>query len=236
MSRRNAISDDDGRKDAARLLLNQPLVRASTDPEAHRLIRRHKDALAQSFRNHLGYRLVVEPHFTELVERYDPPHGRAAMTGMSGGARMSCRFAAANSHMVSMVGAVGGVRAPAEHPARPVPVLAFHGSADRINPYGGSGTGRWVESVADAVRAWGTANGNPGPPSVVEVSPTLTRTTFGEPGCPGEVTLWSSKGAGHTWPGSRMNLLMRFFLGRISNEINASREIWSFERAHTTEV
>jgi uncharacterized protein (TIGR02678 family) len=68
MSRRNAISDDDGRKDAARLLLSQPLVRASTDPEAHRLIRRHKDALAQSFRNHLGYRLVVEPHFARLYK------------------------------------------------------------------------------------------------------------------------------------------------------------------------
>ena len=48
MSRRNAISDDDGRKNAARLLLDQPLVRASTDPEAHRLIRRHKDAHSRS--------------------------------------------------------------------------------------------------------------------------------------------------------------------------------------------
>jgi polyhydroxybutyrate depolymerase len=172
----------------------------------------------------------------ELVERYRPPNGRAAITGMSGGARMSCRFAAAAAEAVSMVGAVGGVRAPVGRSARPVPVLAFHGTADRTNPYAGSGRGRWVESVPDAVRAWGEANGHPGPPAVVQVSPTLMRTTYGEPGGPGEVTLWTSKGAGHTWPGGRITLLLRAFLGRTSREINASHEIWSFERAHSADA
>jgi len=172
----------------------------------------------------------------ELVERHHPPSGRVAMTGMSGGARMSCRFAAAYAAMVSMVGAVGGVRAPVEHPARPVPVLAFHGSADRINPYAGSGAGRWVESVPDAVRGWGEANGHPGPPAVVQMSSTLTRTTYGELGRPGEVTLWTSQGAGHTWPGRRMGLLLRSYLGRTSMEIDASREIWSFDRAHAADA
>lgn len=171
----------------------------------------------------------------ELAERHQPPSGRVAITGMSGGARMSCRFAAAHAVMVSMVGAVGGVRAPVERPARPVPVLAFHGTADRINPYPGSGTGRWVESVPDAVRGWAEANGHPGPPTVVQRSPALTRTTYGEVGCPGEVTLWTSRGAGHTWPGRRMGLLLRPFLGRTSQEIDASREIWSFDRAHAAD-
>jgi polyhydroxybutyrate depolymerase len=171
-----------------------------------------------------------------LVERYHPPHERAAMTGMSGGARMSCRFASAAADVVSMVGAIGGVRAPAGQPGRPVPVLAFHGSADRINPFGGSGTGRWVESVPEAVRAWGAANGHPGPPTVTQVSPTLTRTTYGEPGGPGEVTLWTSKDAGHTWPGGRTGLPLRAFLGRTSKEIDASREIWSFDRAHSADA
>jgi len=172
----------------------------------------------------------------ELVERYRPPQGRVAVTGMSGGARMSCRFAAAYAAMVSMVGAVGGVRAPVEQPSRPVPVLAFHGSADRINPYAGSATGRWVESVPDAVRGWAEANGHSGLPAVVQTSPTLTRTTYGEPGCPGEVTLWTSKGAGHTWPGRRMGPLLRSYLGRTSTEIDASREIWSFDRVHAADA
>ena len=184
MSRRNAISDDDGRKDAARLLLNQPLVRASTDPEAHRLIRRHKDALAQSFRNHLGYRLVVEPHFTELVERYDPPHGRAAMTGMSGGARMSCRFAAANSHMVSMVGAVGGVRArpSTQHarcqysPSTAVRIAStLTGAAGRAVGWRASPTlyapgGRPTATLAHRASSR-SAQPSPGPPSASRAAP-----------------------------------------------------------------
>ena len=149
---------------------------------------------------------------------------------------MSCHFGASAAAVVSMVGAVGGIRAPVERPVRPVPVLAFHGSADRINPYSGSGSGRWVESVPEALRAWGAANGHPGPPAVVELSPTLTRTTYGEPGGPGEVTLWTSKDAGHTWPGARMPFFVRAYLGRTSKEIDASREMWSFERAHIADT
>jgi hypothetical protein len=32
-----------------------------------------------------------------------------------------------------------------------------------------------------------------------------------------------------------MSLLLRAFLGRASKEIDASREIWSFERAHAAD-
>jgi polyhydroxybutyrate depolymerase len=88
----------------------------------------------------------------ELRVRCSPPAGRVAMTGMSGGARMSCRFADTHAEWVAMVGAVGGLRAPVRRPSRPVPILAFHGTADRINPFNGGGNPRWVESVPDAAR------------------------------------------------------------------------------------
>jgi poly(3-hydroxybutyrate) depolymerase len=35
-----------------------------------------------------------------------------------------------------------------------------------------------------------------------------------------------SKGAGHTWPSSRLPLLYRLFLGKISFEVDATAEIW----------
>lgn len=166
----------------------------------------------------------------ELTGRFSPPGGRVAMTGMSGGARMSCRFAAVHGDIVSMVGAVAGLRAPLDTPTRPVPILAFHGTADRINPYDGGGNPRWVESVPDAARRWAEANGRPSAPTSTEVSPTLTRTTYGTDGGPGEVTLWTSSGAGHTWPGSRVGPLLRLILGRTSTEVDATGEIWSFAR------
>ena len=171
----------------------------------------------------------------ELRVRCSPPAGRVAMTGMSGGARMSCRFADTHAESVSMVGAVGGLRAPGRRPSRPVPILAFHGTADRINPYNGGGNPRWVESVPDAARAWAEANGQAAEPTTTAVTPRLTRTTYGTNGGTGEVTLWTSAAAGHTWPGAHLGLFLRMFLGRTTTEIDASDEVWSFAQRHAND-
>jgi polyhydroxybutyrate depolymerase len=169
---------------------------------------------------------------TELLSRHETPDGRVLLTGMSGGARMSSLFASVRPELVQAVGAVAGLRSPTAALHRSVPIVAFHGTKDRINPYEGSGTQRWNESVPDAARAWAIANGIASPPEEVAVSPTLTRTTYGAEGQPGEVTLWTSQGAGHTWPGSHLGLLLRLFLGRTSREIDAARSIWEFGRRH----
>jgi polyhydroxybutyrate depolymerase len=179
----------------------------------------------------------LERLVTELIARHSPPGGRVCVTGMSGGARMSCVLAAARADLVSAVGAVAGLRSGDGHtPNRPVPVLAFHGTADRINPYRGGNTTRWDESVEDSAREWAAANRMPEQPEVVAVSPTLTRTTYGAEEKPGEVTLFTSKGAGHTWPGGHPGLFLRLFLGRTSTEIDATSRIWDFARAHAREA
>ncbi|MGH9097779.1 MAG: alpha/beta hydrolase family esterase [Acidimicrobiales bacterium] len=168
----------------------------------------------------------------ELLGRHRTAHGRVILTGMSGGARMSSFFAGVHPELVQAVGAVAGLRSPGVPVHRPVPILSFHGTRDRINPYGGSGTQRWNESVPDAARAWALANGITTPPVEVAVSPTLTRTTYGEEGQPGEVTLLTSRGAGHTWPGGHLGLLMTLFLGRTPREIDATKSIWEFGLRH----
>ena len=140
--------------------------------------------------------------------------------------------------MPSASRAVAGLRAPGvtrlEHPVR---VLAFHGTADRINPYAGSGTPRWGESVSDAARRWAAGNGLPADPADVAVSRTLTRSTYGEEGGRGEVTLWTMRGAGHTWPGAQLRgLLTRVLLGRTSMEVDATAELWSFAERHASDL
>jgi polyhydroxybutyrate depolymerase len=187
--------------------------------------------------DHEGDLPFLEQLADDLISRYAPPAGRLCMTGMSGGARMSCVFAAARADLVSAVGAVAGLRFGGQHvPARPVPILAFHGTADRINPYLGGNTPRWDLGVEESARQWAVANRVPEQPEVVAVSPTLTRTTYGAEGNPGEVTLFTSKGAGHTWPGAHPGLFMRLLLGRTSAEIDATSKIWEFERAHAGEA
>lgn len=186
--------------------------------------------------DHAGDLAFLEQLVSELISRYSPPGGRVCVTGMSGGARMSCVLAAARADLVSAVGAVAGLRSGGPRtPTRPVPIIAFHGTADRINPYLGGSTPRWDESVEESARRWASANRLPEQPEVVAVSATLTRTTYGAEGTPGEVTLFTSKGAGHTWPGGHLGLLLRLFLGRTSTEIDATSTIWNFDRAHAGE-
>ena len=108
----------------------------------------------------------------------------------------------------------------------------------RINPFAGSGTARWDESVPDAAAAWARALGLPSEPTRTELTAHLTRMDFGDPAGAAAVTLFVSRGAGHTWPGSRPHLfaalamsplsplLLRLMLGRTSKEIDATAEIW----------
>jgi poly(3-hydroxybutyrate) depolymerase len=169
----------------------------------------------------------LEAAVDRLREDFHPSSPTFCLTGMSGGARMASRFASLQPRDVAVLGAVAGLRAPSVATvAQPVRVVAFHGTSDRINPYAGSGTARWNESVRDATRTWARANGLLAEPREEAVSPTMSRVCFGAEDEPGAVTLWVSKGAGHTWPSSRLPLLYRLFLGKISFEVDATAEIW----------
>jgi len=162
-----------------------------------------------------------------LLDQFPGSHPQICISGMSGGARMSSRFASRHPERVLLLGAVAGLRAPVRRAlARPVPVVAFHGTADRINPLNGGATARWEESVLDAAKGWAAADGLSEEPTSDEVTSELTRFRFGSEEDPATVTLWVSRGAGHTWPGSRLPMLLRLFLGRTSHEIDATAEIW----------
>ncbi|MFN8063149.1 MAG: DUF2398 family protein, partial [Vicinamibacterales bacterium] len=57
------------RRDAARLLLRQPLVLAAgPHAETFRIIRAQRDWLIDTFAQYLGYRLVVETGFARLYK------------------------------------------------------------------------------------------------------------------------------------------------------------------------
>jgi polyhydroxybutyrate depolymerase len=174
-----------------------------------------------------------------LLARFAEADRRVCIAGMSGGARMASRFASLHPESVHVLGAVAGLRAPAQTPLEyPLRVVALHGIADRLNPFAGSGTERWNESVPDAAAAWARALGLATEPTQQELTDHLTRVDFGDPNDVVAVTLFVSRGAGHTWPGSRLPLFSSFavsplsplfrrlILGRTSREINATTEIW----------
>ena len=60
--------DTTGRRHAARVLLQQPILTAAQDPDTFELVRRHATALKSMFAEQLGYTLVVDTSFARLTK------------------------------------------------------------------------------------------------------------------------------------------------------------------------
>jgi len=168
-----------------------------------------------------------------LIERlghdYGVPPGRVFVTGMSAGAFMANRLVCDRADLVTAIAPVSGTLGAATpcSPSRPVSVMAVHGTADPVVPYGGGimngrgGPSDIVSAPAMAER-WREMDRCPGPlvnepPTNAEVQE-LTAT-----GCAGntEVTLVSINGGGHTWPAGRFSLPADV-VGPTSFAVNAS--------------
>ena len=96
------------------------------------------------------------------VVNVDPK--RVYATGMSNGGMMCYRLAAELSDRIAAIVPVAGTMAIDEaKPKRPVPVMHFHGTADRIVPFGGprNGTPKFLtfKSVKETIKIWGEING-----------------------------------------------------------------------------
>lgn len=172
------------------------------------------------------------------VVNVDPK--RVYATGISNGAMMCHRLAAELSDRIAAIAPVAGTMTiEVARPKRPVPVMHFHGTDDRIVPYCGPDrrTPRFLDfkSVEETVAAWARINGCPQEP-VVTAEPnrctdctTVTRKTYG-PGTDGaEVILFVVEGGGHTWPGQASPGRIA---GRGTNNISANDLIWEFFQKH----
>jgi polyhydroxybutyrate depolymerase len=157
-------------------------------------------------------------------------------TGLSNGGMMCYRLAAELSDRIAAIAPVAGTMALVEtHPARPVPVMHFHGTEDKIAPAEGSGKGRVFRSVEENIQIWCRVNGCPTTPQVtalddrVQDGTTVACKVYG-PGKDGaEVVLYEIIGGGHTWPGQPPPVK---FLGRSTFDISANDLMWEFFQKH----
>jgi len=187
---------------------------------------------------------------------------RVFVTGLSMGAFASSAVACRLSSRVAAVAPVAGLQAfPWCHPSRPVPVVAFHGTADPFVSYtGGPGPNALKLPAPDGKGTVGqelknhpNAPGDPLSPSI----PTQVATWAKRNGCgstarktriASDVTLVSYpcaanrsvrfyviKGGGHTWPGGTSGIYPPDLVGRTTMSINADQIIWSFFQAHPLE-
>lgn len=142
---------------------------------------------------------------------------RVYATGYSGGARMSSQLACDHADSIAAIAPVAGLRAgvPFESsdgvwspdratckPKRPVSVLAFHGTADEVNPYAGNDDPRWGYGVEQALAGWARNDQCKRGPSTRTV--TASESLIAYRGCKdgAGVGLYRSTDTGHTWPGN----------------------------------
>lgn len=116
---------------------------------------------------------------------------------------------------------------PACTPSRPVPVMAFNGTADTLVPYGGS-TLLGSPPVDTAFAGWAARNGCTGDPVESYARGDARCRTYSQ--CPDDatVTQCTIDGGGHTWPGG----LPVVVLGHTSTDLVATDAMWELFEAH----
>jgi polyhydroxybutyrate depolymerase len=174
------------------------------------------------------------------VARWSVDPRRVYVTGMSNGGmmahRIGCELAARVAGIAPVAGTLPERSAAGCAPARPIPVVMFHGTDDGLVPYGGGAVrtttlGR-VLSAPDTLARWAaldrcsaaTTSNEP------DRDPTDgTRVARRQHACPGgnTVALFTIEGGGHTWPGG-LQYLPAAVIGHTSRDIDASRTIARF--------
>jgi polyhydroxybutyrate depolymerase len=171
-----------------------------------------------------------------LEASYNVDPARVYADGLSNGGGMAFALACALPERIAAVGMVSAARSLdwagcADHP--PVPVIAFHGTADPVVPYGGGSTlvGPDVfPSVPGFTAEWARRNRCQPTPIESAATPDVARLEY--TGCAENagVVLYTVKGGGHQWPGGRR--LPEFLVGPYTRDLDATRQEWSFFREH----
>lgn len=169
---------------------------------------------------------------------------RVYATGFSNGAMMSVRLACSLSDRIAAVGLVAGAYYPpvgldynpaeACPDARPVPVIAFHGTADPTIPFAGGVspvtpafglTFRLpIDSATgdDVMEAWAAHDGCTSGRQESQVAAAVRLITYDGCGDGAVVQLYAVDGGGHVWFGA-------FGLG----DVDATELLWDFFQSHS---
>jgi len=178
---------------------------------------------SSTMRNDVGFaRALVE----EISSQACIDSKRVYTTGMSNGGFMSFRLGCEAADLFAAVAPVAGkVGVPNCHPARSVPLLAFHGTADSLVAYETGALSADNLSVPDTVAKWAEEAGCTQGPDTTQQRGQVTCRTWSA--CRGGVTttLCTVEGGEHCWPGQSF---CPFGTGMGTTDIDASREMAAF--------
>jgi len=171
-----------------------------------------------------------------LIDSFHAQYGidreRVYSCGMSNGGFFSYRLACEMSDRIAAIASVTGSMTNQLlnncNPARPVPVLEIHGTADPLVAYNGAMGNAGIPAV---IAGWAAQNGCIGQvltgsyPDVVASDQTTANFEI-HAGCEEdvEVKLITIQNGGHTWPGAFPTVIF----GATCQDFDASVEIWNF--------
>jgi polyhydroxybutyrate depolymerase len=169
---------------------------------------------------------------------------------------MACQY----SDRIAAVAPVAGVRTiEGCRPERPVPVVAFHGTADGFVDYDGGfgeealdlpapdGSGRTLRdtltpeqrdrpadpnaAIPNIMAAWAKRNGCRPSSEETPVAADVTEVAYD---CPPDAAteLYRVTDGGHAWPGSSFSVAIEGIVGRTTMNIDANEIMWKFFVAH----
>jgi polyhydroxybutyrate depolymerase len=173
---------------------------------------------------------------------------RVYVNGFSNGGGMAVRIACEASGQVAAIGTVAAAVVDLGDctPARPVPVLAFHGTADPLVPYeGGDMHGRPLREGAELTQApiyfvgakewtarWAEGNGCAPAPESAPLQGDVRGMRYINCEQGAGVILYTIEDGGHTWPGG----VPIPIVGKTSHAIDATAEMWRFFQAHKRDL
>lgn len=154
---------------------------------------------------------------------------RVYVTGFSGGARMTSQLGCEMSNQIAAIAPVSGLRFPANcRPARPVPVISFHGTADAVNQYNGGKSPYWDSSVPAAAQLWARQDHCTATPTQRQVANQVNASTYAGCGGGAQVELIAITDGRHAWPGTPGSMAH----SAPAPKIDANDLIWSFLSEH----
>jgi polyhydroxybutyrate depolymerase len=168
---------------------------------------------------------------------------RVYATGISNGGMMCYRLASEMSDRIAAIAPVAGTIAIDNyHPKRPVPVIHFHGTLDKLVPFEGRPSDAaklfGFKSVPETMRILAKCNACGRDPQTTELpdkahdGTQVTRKVYVPKEGGAEVVLYTIAGGGHTWPGHPFPVR---FLGKATEQISANDLIWDFFQKHPLE-
>jgi polyhydroxybutyrate depolymerase len=170
-----------------------------------------------------------------LAQRVCLDMSRVYVTGFSGGARMASVLGCDAPTVFAAIAAVSGLQFPAHcTTGRSMPVIAFHGTADPVDPYDGKGGQKyWTSSVPSSAKAWAAHDGCAATPRSTNPVRDVKLTSWSSCASASAVELYSLVGDGHTWPGGvALPAALRRYFGATAKDVDADALIWSFFAGH----